>query len=56
MKKLFFIGLIGLMGFIGTAELQAQSDNPSKRERKKNLIVREWNQNKGAAHPIWTMW
>ena len=51
MKKLFFIGLIGLMGFIGTAELQAQSDNPSKRERKKNLIVREWNQKQGSGTP-----
>lgn len=49
MKKFLVIGLIGLISLIGT--VQAQSDNPGKRERKKNLVVKEWNQKQGSSTP-----
>lgn len=51
MKKFLIIGLIGLISLIGSAEVQAQNDKASKRERKKNLVVREWNQKPGSNTP-----
>ena len=51
MKKFLIIGLIGLISLIGSAEVQAQNDKASKRERKKNLVVREWNQKPGSSTP-----
>ena len=36
---------------MGIVELQAQSGQSSKRERKKNLVVREWNQKRGSSTP-----
>ena len=51
MKKFLMIGLIGLMSLLGAAEVQAQNDKAGKRERKKNLVVREWNQKPGSSTP-----
>ena len=51
MKKFLIIGLIGLISLIGSAEVQAQNDKAGKRERKKNLVVREWNQKPGSSTP-----
>lgn len=47
MKKFFVIGLLALMGLMGS--VQAQTD--SKRERKKNLVVKEWNTRAGSTTP-----
>lgn len=47
MKKFFVIGLLALMGLTGS--VQAQTDN--KRERKKNLVVKEWNTRAGSTTP-----
>lgn len=47
MKKFFVIGLLALMGLMGS--VQAQTDN--KRERKKNLVVKEWNTRAGSTTP-----
>ena len=49
MKKYLVIGLIGLISLIGT--VQAQNDKSGKRDRKKNLVVKEWNQKQGSATP-----
>lgn len=51
MKKFLVIGLIGLMGLVGFAEARAQDDKSGKRERKKNLTVKEWNQRTGSNTP-----
>jgi hypothetical protein len=51
MKKFLVIGLIGLMGLVGFVEAQAQDDKSGKRERKKNLVVKEWNQRTGSSTP-----
>ena len=42
---------MGLISLISAAEVQAQSDKTNKRERKKNLVVREWNQKPGSSTP-----
>ncbi len=47
MKKFFVISLLALMGLMGS--VQAQTD--SKRERKKNLVVKEWNTRAGSTTP-----
>lgn len=47
MKKFFVIGLLALIGLMGS--VQAQTDN--KRERKKNLVVKEWNTRAGSTTP-----
>ncbi len=47
MKKFFVISLLALMGLMGS--VQAQTDN--KRERKKNLVVKEWNTRAGSTTP-----
>lgn len=47
MKKFFIISLLALMGLMGS--VQAQTDN--KRERKKNLVVKEWNTRAGSTTP-----
>lgn len=47
MKKFFVISLLALMGLMGS--VQAQTDN--KRERKKNLVVKEWNTRVGSTTP-----
>lgn len=47
MKKFFVIGLLALIGLMGS--VQAQTD--SKRERKKNLVVKEWNTRAGSTTP-----
>lgn len=47
MKKFYVIGLLALMGLMGS--VQAQTDN--KRERKKNLVVKEWNTRAGSTTP-----
>ena len=48
MKKHFIILL--LLGLcVGT--LSAQDNNTSKRERKKNLVVKEWNTRAGSTTP-----
>ena len=51
MKKFFLMGLIGLISLLSATEIQAQSDKTNKRERKKNLVVREWNQKPGSSTP-----
>lgn len=47
MKKFFVISLLALIGLMGS--VQAQTDN--KRERKKNLVVKEWNTRAGSTTP-----
>lgn len=47
MKKFFVISLLALIGLMGS--VQAQTD--SKRERKKNLVVKEWNTRAGSTTP-----
>ena len=42
---------MGLISLISAAEVQAQSDKTNKRERKKNVVVREWNQKPGSSTP-----
>ena len=39
---------MSLMGFV---EVQAQDNNFGKREQKKNLVVKEWNQRQGSSTP-----
>ena len=51
MKKILVLGLMGLIGLMGVAEAQTQNDKPSKRERKKNLVVKEWNTRAGSTVP-----
>ncbi len=49
MKKFLILGLSVLMGVMGVVE--AQTDKPGKKERKKNLVVKEWNQKAGSGTP-----
>ena len=51
MKKILAMALIGLIGLIGSMDVQAQSDKTGKRERKKNLVVKEWNLRQGSSTP-----
>lgn len=51
MKKILVLGLMGLIGLMSVAEAQTQNDKPSKRERKKNLVVKEWNTRAGSTVP-----
>lgn len=48
MKKFLILGIIGLIVLMGFVEAQAQDDKSGKRERKKNLVVKEWNQRTGS--------
>ena len=49
MKKILVISLMGLMGLMGFANVQGQTT--PKRERKKNLVVKEWNTRAGSSTP-----
>ena len=48
MKKFLIIGIIGLIVLMGFVEAQAQDGKSGKRERRKNLVVKEWNQRTGS--------
>ncbi len=46
-----YVLLMLLFCLVGGVEVYAQSDKPDKRERRKNLVVREWNQRPGSNAP-----
>lgn len=48
MKKYLLILLAMTCVCVG---VMAQTDKPGKRERKKNLVVKEWNQRQGSSTP-----
>lgn len=49
MKRYFLLMLMCCLA--GEAVVLAQDDKTGKRERKKNLVVREWNQRQGSNTP-----